>query len=440
MANTPNEYELNMSAEFLQKVDPTLRNVALNKSKHFAAFKAKCKMEKVSPAGLATIQRYKANANLQMGASSMDYPTPTVLRSGRYSMRTANLVVTHAFDHETYDALLTKGNARSSEQGGAVSNLGNELKALAGVFADRQAFFLGGDGSGAVAKIITGSTDTSLVCQTTADGTHAGTFGASQIDTEVDYDVYRAGTGVIGTFNIPFDSQSLINRSTNTVSLVGLTALSPGTVAAGDLIVHSGSAYEAPNGFAYLIDGGKTGTWQGRYVTSSSEDQSSSLDLSSKAVTPGYLEQALMKRQLREKSSSRDAITWYTSPAQQQEFSAGFYGIVRLSGFQKSVDSRQQADRYGSKMIEEYPYLDGDRWYGIEEAKIIYAEQIAPGTYAPGGNIFTQLRGTAGYGKGVLATNFGSMYNFLNPEPGAHIVIKNAGLTSGVSTLANYLV
>lgn len=435
MANSPNQFELNMSAEFIEKVDPLLRDITLNKSKHFAEFKSKCKLEKVSPAGLSTVQRYKANPNLQMGASSMDYPTPTVLRSGRYSIRTANVVVTHAFDHETYTALMTQADARSSEQGGAISNLGNEMKHLAGVVADRQAFFLGGDGSGVLAKLTTATSDTSLVCLATSDGTHASGFGASQIDTDVDYDIYRPGTGVVGSFNIPYDEEWRIDRSTNIITVPDV-----GNAASGDFICYNDSAYEAPNGFAYLIDGNKTGTWQGRYVTGHPEDQSSVLDLSSKSLSPAYLEQALMKRQLREKSSQRDAITWYTTPAQQQQFNSGFYGIVRLAGFQNALDTRQQTDRYGSKMINEYPYLDTDRWYGIEESKLTYAEQIAPGTITFGGSIFTQLRGTAGYGKGVGATNYGTMYNFLNPEPGAHIVIKQAAVDSGVTTIANYLV
>ncbi len=438
MSTQPNQFDLNASAMFIQKFDPVLKDLTLNKCKQFADFKGKCTPKKVSPAGLSTVNRYKTNANLKMGASSMDYPTPTRVQSGRYSMRTANLVLTNSFDHETYEALITDGNARSSEQGGVVSNLGDEMKAIAKALGDRQAYFLGGDGSGALGKAASGGSTTSLVMQATADGTHAAAFGVSQIDTDVDYDVYRLGTGVIGSFVIPYDEEYRINRTTNTVDLTSIALA--GAPADDDIVTFKDSAYEAPNGFDYLINGNKTGTWQGKTVTSKAEDQSSVLDLADSAVQPNTLEQALMKRQFREKSSMREAITWYTSPTQHQEFTSQFYGIVRLSGFDGKVDPRMDS-RYGKKEIEEYPYLDPDRWYGIEENKIIYAEQLAPQTYrAKDGSIFDKLRGSAGYGKGVFATNYGCMYNFLMSEPGTAIVIKRAAISTGNTTIANYLV
>lgn len=428
--------------KFLTFIKNGLGNITNMNAPLFNTVKSLCKKETFGPKGIERRHYNRHSINLKMGPSYMDYPSRTSFGVGLYRQIPTVIALTYAIDQSTMDAYKFPQAGNVNNNKGSLVKMQEELSMLAQGLGHRLDFQLAtGDATGSVGRLAGSQSTTSVRFSTVwTNGYAAEGVGASQIYPEVDYDIINPSSGAVrASFRVPAANEANIDKTSGVVTLP--SAMGAAGVA-GDFVVPGGSAYQAPYGFNKLFQGGKTGIWQGKYVTGSLIDQTPTQDAGGNDLTNYLMQKLIGKRQIRNMTQEVEPFRWFMAPAQDINYRANAWGMFEINNGQgETFDTTVKKARYYED-FEAFPHIDADKVFGVNLADLFLLEQFGPGVISPDGLIWRQMAAASNtnlMGRGVWYTLYGYILNWMIENPQKHMAIIKLAVNSNAPSLANYL-
>jgi hypothetical protein len=364
--------------------------------------------------------------NFKAGASNMEYPQGTVYKRDRLKSVPVDQVVTYEIDRATYE------DYRAGKTG-VMTSMAEEMDLLMRGFMQRKEFFLAGDGSGKLGTLAAGSTTTVLNLDTVPNGAHAKAYGVSQLKPEVAYDLFNSND-TINTPNI-FVAEGGINYATNAVTL---TAALGGAPAAGSYLVPNGSWFNLPQGFYSLINGNKTGYWEGITVTNRQEWQSPMVDAAQNEISNAFIERLLQKHAFRHGTGVNSTFKFFASPSLISIYKAPGWNMFRFAAKDDTYNTAFKNARYEDSIFEPFPQANPDWMAGVEMSDMVYLKQTEMGPFKGADNaLFRQKQGSQQRGKGEFYMQWGCSDNLTLDQPHKHIVARNFDVSNS-ATISNF--
>lgn len=421
-----------IDAKFIVNVKRTLGNITNQKSPLLQKIRQFARKQDTGPAGIEVRQYDYNSIQAKFGPSDMDYPGRSTFHVGVYRQIATWVALTYAIDQATKQAY-------DSQNKGALVKMGEELKMLAQGLGWLLDFYLGtSDCSGRLAVVGSGGSTSSIPLVTTWDGTAGKGHGAGMIFAGVTYDEVNPTTRVVNnTFTISYATRSNINRVTNIITPDSTLTNAP---VAGNFLVPTGSAFQAPYGLPLLIAGGKTGIWQGKQMTGSYEDQSMTIDAQASALNNWLLERINAKQRLRQGSADDIPFEILTAFAERLEYIRSAWAMFQINNGQgETLDTTVKNARYRNQMFQEFPVIDADKMFLTNLSDYVECEQMAPGIISTDGLVWRQqAAASTPFGKGAWYTNYGAANNWMIENPGEHASITNLYVDPSAPTLARF--
>lgn len=364
--------------------------------------------------------------NFKAGPSNMDYPVGTVYKRDRLKSVPVDQVVTYEIDRATYE------DYRQNKPG-VLTNMAEEADLLMRGFVQRKEFFLAGDGSGKLGVLAAGSSTTVLNLAVTPSGAHAAAYGVSQLKPEVLYDLYTSADALSAT-GIAI-SEGGISYSANTATL---TAALGGAPAVGAYLVPTGSWYNLPQGFYSLINGNKTGYWEGITVTNRQEFQSPMVDAGGNEISNVYIERLLQKQGFRNGVGINSTFKFFASPSLISIYKTPGWNMFRFAAKDDTYNTAFKNARFEDSIFEPFPQADPDIMFGAELSDFTFLQQTEMGPFkGADGLLFRQKQGAASRGKGEFYMQYGCSDNLTLDRPNKHVVARNFDVSNS-ATIYNY--
>lgn len=364
--------------------------------------------------------------NIKAGPSNMDYPQGTVYKRDRLKSVPTDQVVTYEIDRATYEDY-RKGNA------GVLTSMAEEMDLLMRGFLQRKEFFLAGDGSGKLGTLAAGSTATVLNLDTVPNGAHAKAYGISQLKPEVAYDLFTSAD-VFVAGNI-FVAEGGLNFATNQATL---TAALAGAPAAGGYLVPNGSWYNFPQGLYSLINGNKTGYWEGINATNRQEWQSPMVDAGQNEISNSFIERLLQKQSFRNGVGVNSTFKFFASPSLISIYKAAGWNMFRFASKDDTYNTAFKNARYEDSIFEPFPQANPDWMAGVEISDLVWVKQTDLGPFkTPGGDLFDKKQGVNQRGKGEFYMQWGCSDNMTLNKPNKHVVARNFDVSNS-ATIFNF--
>lgn len=364
--------------------------------------------------------------NFKAGPSNMEYPLGTVYKRDRLKSIPVDQVVTYEIDRATYEDY-SKGNP------GVLTSMAEEMDLLMRGFLQRKEFFLAGDGSGKLGTLAAGSTTTVLNLDTVPTGAHAKAYGISQLKPEVSYDLFNS-TDTLNTANI-FIVEGGLNFSLNQVTLTAALGAAP---AAGAYLVPNGSFFNLPQGLYSLINGTKTGYWEGITMTGRQEWQTPIVDAGGVEISNTIIERLLQKQAFRNGIGVNSTFKFFASPSLISIYKTPGWNMFRFASKDDTYNTAFKNARYEDSIFEPFPQSNPDWMAGIEVSDLVYVKQTDLGPFKGADNLlFRQKQGVNQRGKGEFYLQWGCSDNLTINKPNLHTVARNFDVSQS-ATIANF--
>lgn len=400
------------------------QNVVEQKAPCFNFFWQNTKTLNVSQKGNEQALTNDVQLPIRAGVGSFEYPAGVAFERDRFKAFPVEVVSSYEIDTPTYD------DYRAGKKEVLVS-LEQDINLMQKEFFKFQDILLAGDGSGVVGTIGTGSTDTILVLDTTANGVHAKAFGVDILKKVVTYDIYNGSTlFVAGVVFASFD------RTANTGTLTA--AIGAGAPAAGYKIYPASSRNLFPRGLRYGVQGSKD-YWQGMTATNKPELNSMVLDAQGEIINNLHIERMLQKNAFRDGEGINKAFKFWCSPSLKSLYKMPGWNMVRYQsgGNGQTLNTSFKDVQYEDSIFKEWRNMDPDCIIGIDPGNVTKIVQKPIGLYDYNGRVWTQAYGSNGRGEGRMYAQFGGRYNWYYENPQDALIAYNFDLTGAV-TRSNY--
>lgn len=392
----------------------------------FKELKAALKVVDVNQKGREKAVTSDVRVNFKAGPSNMEYPLGTEYKRDRLKSIPVDQVVTYEIDRATYEDY-RKGNA------GVLTNMAEEMDLLMRGFLQRKEFFLAGDGSGKLGTLAAGSTTTVLNLDIVPNGAHAKAYGVSQFKSQVSYDLFSSADVLIAG-NI-FVAEGGVNTTLNQLTL---TAALAGAPAAGSYLVPNGSFFNLPQGLYSLINGNKTGYWEGITVTNRQEYQSPMVDAGQSEISNAFIERLLQKQSFRNGVGVNSTFKFFASPSLISIYKAAGWNMFRFASKDDTYNTAFKNARYEDSIFRPFPQANPDWMAGVEISDLVWVKQTDLGPFKGADNmLFRQKQGVNQRGRGEFYMQWGCSDNMTLNQPNKHVVARNFDVSNS-ATIFNF--
>lgn len=412
-------------ALFQEFLDQSTVNIVDLAAPTIKKLKAALKTVDVNQKGRSKAATSDVRVNFKAGPSNMDYPQGTVYKRDRLKSVPVDQVVTYEIDRATYE------DYRSGKQG-VLTSMAEEMDLLMEGFMERKEFFLAGDGSGKLGTLAAGSTTTVLNLGVTPTGAHAAAYGVSQLKPEVAYDIFTSADALHAAG--VFVAEGGINYATNQATLTAaITA-----PAVGAYLVPNGSWFSLPQGLYSLINGNKTGYWEGITMNGRQEWQSPMVDAGQNEISNTYIERLLQKQGFRNGNGVNATFKFFASPSLISIYKTPGWNMFRFASKDTTYNTAFKEARYEDSIFEPFPKANPDWMAGVEMSDLVWIKQTDFGPFkGADGMLFRQKQGSQQRGKGEFYMQWGCSDNMTINKPNMHVVARNFNVDNA-ATIFNY--
>jgi len=413
-------------AVFQAFLDKQTVNIVDLEAPTFKKLRAALKTVDVNQKGREKAVTADVRVNFKAGPSNMEYPLGTEYKRDRLKSIPVDQVVTYEIDRATYEDY-RKGNA------GVLTSMAEEMDLLMRGFLQRKEFFLAGDGSGKLGTLAAGSTTTVLNLDIVPNGAHAKAYGVSQFKPQISYDLFNAAD-TLNTANI-FVAEGGVNTTLNQLTL---TAALGGAPAVGAYLVPNGSFFNLPQGLYSLINGNKTGYWEGITVTNRQEYQSPMVDAGQSEISNNFIERLLQKQSFRNGVGVNSTFKFFASPSLISIYKSAGWNMFRFASKDDTYNTAFKNARYEDSIFEPFPQANPDWMAGVEVSDLVWVKQTDLGPFKGADNmLFRQKQGSAQRGKGEFYMQWGCSDNMTLNQPNKHVVARNFDVSNS-ATIFNF--
>lgn len=416
------------------------RSLFEQKHKFYDMIMQMCSKETLTQAGLEQINTSDRVAlQLKGGRAGMSFPAGSGVSGSRYKVGTVIQAFTLLTDGSTFKDI-NSGNQK------AALSLTETLDVLTQEYYKNQEMFLAGNGSGALAVLDAGSTTTVLRVRNVPSAINGSSFGARKLKAQfssgdaVEYDLIdpAAGTPLVAT-GLKISSITP-GTAYDSVTLTAALAAAPAT---GLLLVYKDSYRNAPYGLDFLVDGKKTGDWQGLLVTGQEQHQSAVADGGGLIFDELALDNLMQAYALQHGEGVNGTFKVFTSPNMVRRWAMRGEARIVYQGTPQANNIGIKGAGYQDSTIQEWVWCETGSFYAGDWSDIMCGSQwkLAPVTYGDSRMWKQDPTGAGGTGTDKLFCQYNESYNFLNKMPRGFFRGRNYdanGVTQG--KLSTYFV
>jgi len=290
-----------------------------------------------------------------------------------------------------------------------------------------------GDGLGRK-SIIESATTTVLTLKTTPNGLNASGFGADELIENGFYDILTSSGGLAHAShqNVQFPEGS-INRVNNTVTLTTPLGAAP---AANSIIVYTGSYNMYPAGIRYLIDGARTGYFQGIDASTEPYLNSAKIDASQADISVSLVQNLMVKHIFRNGGEQNQRLKAFAAPTQIALYTQGGWNLVRYDSDKKDFNLGFDTASYGGVNFQSLVSMDPDVFVFCDLSDIRKLIGMKLGVHSEDGLFWRQASGTNSTNSDNVFANWGYEGNYAIMQPRKHGIITNLSV-QGMATQSN---
>jgi len=372
---------------------------------------------------------WKGNAYLRQDASNawgipgMDFPAGTTFVDKNFYVHRAKYAKSHEINGSTYNDLKRNKDVLLNEM-----KLQTRLMLSAAHEMEQAAL---GDGTGKKG-IISSATTTVLTMSTTADGNHAAAFGVDFLIEGGTYDITDTTGALVDASHadvvIPAGG---ISRSANTVTISAIV-----DPADGSYICYANSYGQYPKGARYLIDGGRTGEFQGLDASVEPYLNSSKTNAGGQEISPAYIQNILLKHLYANGGEAGMQLKYLASPTQIAGYAQYFWNQVRFTGGQQTYEFNMDKGSSGGTPFQALTTLDPDVFIitDMSDWRKLVGKKL--GVHSEDGLTWRQKTGANNVGSDNWYINYGWEGNFAILTPRKHAILTYLS-TTGLPTAAS---
>lgn len=377
---------------------------------------------------------WKSNAYLRQEASNkwglpgMDFPAGGQMNDKNYFVYRAKYAKSHEIDGSTYNDMRQGKESVILSQAEYLARLmlsaAHELEQAAQ-----------GDQIGRKA-IISSATTTVLTLLTTPNGINASGFGAEQLIETGVYDILTSAGALANAShaNVTFPEGG-INRVANTVTLSSALGAAP---AANSIIVYAGSYNQYPSGLRYLIDGARTGYFQGIDASVEPYLNSSKIDAAGGEISVNFVQNLMTKHVYKNGGQANMKLKAFASPTQIALYTQGGWNLVRFDSGKKDFNLGFDTASYGGINFQALVSMDPDVFIlaDVSDIRKLVGKKLGP--HNEDGLMWRQKSGSAGVGSDNWYVNYGCEGNYAIGQPRKHAIITNLAITGMATAATSY--
>lgn len=291
-----------------------------------------------------------------------------------------------------------------------------------------------GDGLGRKSIITSGASTTVLPLLTTPNGLNASGFGADELIEGGFYDILTSAGALADAShqNVQFPEGS-INRVNNTVTLTTPLGAAP---AANSIIVYTGSYNMYPAGIRYLIDGARTGYFQGIDASTEPYLNSPKIDAAQADISTSLVQNLMVKHIFRNGGQETQRLKVFGAPTQIALYTQGGWNLVRYDADKKDFNLGFDTASYGGMQFQSLVSMDPDVLVICDLADIRKLIGMKLGVHSEDGLFWRQASGTNSTNSDNVFANWGYEGNYAIMQPRRHGIIVNLSV-QGMATQAN---
>ena len=387
-------------------------------------------LKEAGPEWQVNAKGWKSNAYLRQEASNLwglpgfSFPAGGTTVDKNYYVYRAKYGKSYVIDGSTYNDL-RRGNdstmlSESANMNRLMMNAAQELEQAAM-----------GDGLGRKAIIESAST-TVLTLKTTPNGLNASGFGADELIEQGVYDILTSAGALANPSQqaVTFPEGG-IDRINNTVTLASaITA-----PAANSIIVYTGSYNMYPAGIRSLIDGARTGYFQGIDASTEPYLNSSKIDASQADISVNLVQNLMTKHIFRNGGQEKMRLKAFAAPTQIALYTQGGWNLVRYDSDKKDFNLGFDTASYGGVNFQSLVSMDPDVFViaDLADFRKLVGKKLEP--HQEDGLLWRQSSGSNSVGSDNWYINYGFEGNYAITEPRRHAIITNLSVT-GMATQA----
>lgn len=375
---------------------------------------------------------WKANAYLRQEASNawglpgMSFPAGGLSVDKNFYVYRAKFGKSYQIDGSTYrDMKMGSKSTLLNEQQNITRIIMNAAQEM------EQAAL--GDGLGRKAIISSAST-TVLTLLTTPNGLNASGFGADELIEGGVYDILTSAgaTADASHIGVTFPEGS-ISRTANTVTLTTALGAAP---AANSIIVYTGSYNMYPAGLRFLIDGARTGYFQGIDASLEPYLNSAKIAAAGAEISVALVQNLMVKHIFKNGGEKNQKLKCFASPTQIALYTQGGWNLVRYDSDKKDFNMGFDTASYGGMNFESLVTIDPDVFLIVDLSDVRKLVGKKLGVHSEDGLFWRQASGTNSTGSDNLFANWGFEGNYAIMTPKNHGIITALSV-SGMATQAS---
>ncbi len=377
---------------------------------------------------------WKSNAYLRQEASNkwglpgMDFPAGQTMVDKNYYVYRAKYAKSHEVDGSTYNDMRQGKDSVIVSQAEYLARL--MLSAAVELEQAAQGDQLGRK------SIIASATTTVLTLLTTPNGLNASGFGAEQLIEGGIYDILTSAGALANASheNVTFPEGS-INRVANTVTLPTPLGVAP---ANNSIIVWPDSYNQYPSGLRYLIDGARTGYFQGIDASVEPYLNSAKIDAGGTEISVNFVQNLMVKHIYKNGGDANMKMKAFASPTQIALYTQGGWNMVRFDSEKKDFNLGFDRASYGGINFQSLVSMDPDVFMLVDLSDIRKLVGKKLGPHNEDGLMWRQKSGAAGVGSDNWFINYGMEGNYAIGQPRKHGLLSNLAITGMATAATSY--
>lgn len=290
-----------------------------------------------------------------------------------------------------------------------------------------------GDGLGRK-SIISSATTTVLTLLTAPNGLNASGFGADELIELGVYDILTSAGALAHASHqaVTFPVGS-ISRTNNTVTLTTALGAAP---AANSIIVYTGSYNMYPAGIRSLIDGARTGYFQGIDASTEPYLNSAKIDASGADISVNLVQNLMVKHIFKNGGETNQRLKAFAAPTQIALYTQGGWNLVRFDSDKKDFNMGFDTASYGGINFQSLVSMDPDCFIlcDLSDVRKLVGKKL--GVHSEDGLFWRQASGSNSVGSDNWYANWGFEGNYAITQPRKHGILTNLSVT-GMGTQAN---
>lgn len=380
-----------------------------------------------------TQKGWKANAYLRQEASNkwglpgFDFPAGQTMVDKNYYVYRAKYAKTHEIDGSTYNDMRAGKEQVILDQAQYL----NRLMMSANHEQEQAAL---GDAIGRKA-IISSATTSVLTLQTTPNGINSSGFGAEFLIEGGVYDILTSAGALAHASheNVTFPEGG-ISRTANSVTLSAALGAAP---AANSIIVYADSYNQYPAGLRFLVDGARTGYFQGIDASVEPYLNSAKIDAAGAEISVSFVQNLMVKHVFKNGGEMNMRLKAFASPTQIALYTQGGWNLVRYGSNEKDFNLGFDKASYGGMEFQALVSADPDVFYLVDlsDVRKLVGKKLGP--HSEDGLLWRQKSGGAGVGSDNWFVNYGYEGNCAILTPRKHAILTNLA-TTGMATMATH--